>query len=104
MSLDPEVVIDMMASKKQKHDQSIQEGDGDDIKKHARDHAREHAHSCRHKGCTNYVVNKGVCIGHGAKVKICKVEGCTTQAVRGGICVRHGAQVRISCSHEGCTK
>jgi hypothetical protein len=45
-----------------------------------------------------------VCIKHGAKVKkyTCSHEGCTNYARRGGVCVRHGAKVKL-CRHEGCT-
>ena len=57
---------------------------------------------CNSVGCTNFVINKGVCIRHGAKRKQCSYEGCTSGAVRGGVCVRHGAKVK-RCSNEGCT-
>jgi len=42
------------------------------------------------KGCTNFVVNTGVCVRHGAKVKRCSSKGCTNHAKKGGVCVRHG--------------
>ena len=28
---------------------------------------------------------------HGAKVKLCRHEGCTNHVVRRGVCIRHGA-------------
>ena len=57
---------------------------------------------CCSDGCTNQVVNGGVCRRHGAKVKLCRSEGCTNGAVKGGVCRKHGAKVKL-CSHEGCT-
>jgi len=57
---------------------------------------------CSSEGCTNQVVNGGVCMRHGARVKRCSREGCTNVAVQGGVCNRHGAKVK-RCSSEGCT-
>ena len=57
---------------------------------------------CRHEGCTNYRVSRGVCVRHGATKYICRYEGCTTQVSVGGVCIRHGAKRKI-CSHDGCT-
>ena len=59
---------------------------------------------CSSEGCANYAKNGGLCIRHGAKVarKLCNREGCSNQAVRGGVCVRHGAKVK-RCSSVGCT-
>ena len=58
-------------------------------------------------GCTNNIVQGGVCKKHGAKrtPKICGQEGCNNQVVQGGVCVRHGAvkQNRKKCGQEGCT-
>eukprot|EP00984_Skeletonema_dohrnii_P012791 scaffold5219_cov148-Skeletonema_dohrnii-CCMP3373.AAC.9 len=48
------------------------------------------------EGCTNIVINRGVCIRHGAKIKKCSSEGCTNQVQRGGVCMRHGAKVNLS--------
>jgi hypothetical protein len=39
---------------------------------------------------------------HCAIVKRCSHEGCTNHVVNGGVCTRHGAG-RKTCSHEGCT-
>ena len=59
---------------------------------------------CSSEGCTNQVVNGGVCKRHGAKVKRCSKEACTNQAVKGGACIKHGAKIiRKRCSREGCT-
>ena len=44
----------------------------------------------------------GVCVKHGAKVKLCSSEGCTNQVIKGGVCIRHGAKVK-RCIVEGCT-
>ena len=57
-------------------------------------------------GCTNKVVNGGVCIRHGAKTKrkICSDPGCTNVALNGGVCIRHGAKsYKRGCSATGCT-
>eukprot|EP00984_Skeletonema_dohrnii_P019348 scaffold9214_cov125-Skeletonema_dohrnii-CCMP3373.AAC.2 len=43
----------------------------------------------------------GVCVRHGAKVKLCSSEGCTNYVRQGGVCIRHGAKVK-RCSSEGC--
>ena len=40
------------------------------------------AHTCKHVGCTNNVVNSGVCYRHGAKKRLCKHEGCTNMIKR----------------------
>jgi len=40
------------------------------------------AHTCKHLGCTNNVVNSGVCYRHGAKKRLCKHEGCTNMIKR----------------------
>ena len=41
------------------------------------------------EGCAKLVQSKGVCIGHGAKLKRCISEGCPNRAVKGGACKRH---------------
>ena len=60
---------------------------------------------CKHEGCTSQVVNKGVCIRHGAKPYhyICSHKGCNSQVVNSGLCITHGAR-KIICSHDGCSK
>ena len=67
---------------------------------------------CEEEGCTNYVVNGGLCIRHGAIVapkKKCTIEGCTNNAYNSGVCIRHGAkkkngkEIRRRCSAEECT-
>ena len=50
---------------------------------------------CKHEGCTNIVVNGGVCIRHGAKKEIY----LTNRVVKGGVCIKHGSK-RKTCSHE----
>eukprot|EP00984_Skeletonema_dohrnii_P026615 scaffold15968_cov70-Skeletonema_dohrnii-CCMP3373.AAC.1 len=57
---------------------------------------------CSSEGCTNLVVEGGVCVRHGAKVKRCSSEGCTNHAQTGGVCMKHGAKKKL-CSSEGCT-
>jgi len=60
---------------------------------------------CKHDGCTNIVVNKGVCIRHGAqrrKRQTCGHDGCSNFVQKGGVCWRHyGA--RRPCGHNGCS-
>ena len=50
---------------------------------------------CSSEGCTNKVIEGGVCRKHGAKVKRCSSEG-----INNGVCVKHGAKVK-RCSPEG---
>lgn len=57
---------------------------------------------CRIERCPNGAVQGGVCIKHGARRKPCRVEGCKNQPVQRGICVRHGAQLP-RCNREGCS-
>ena len=60
---------------------------------------------CKHEGCTNGVVNSGVCYRHGAKKRLCKHQGCTNVVKTDGVCLKHGARsMRQICSVEGCTK
>lgn len=40
------------------------------------------SHTCKHEGCTNNVVNSGVCYRHGAKKRLCKHVGCTNMIKR----------------------
>ena len=47
------------------------------------------------EGCTKYAQRGGVCIMHGAKVKLCSHEGCNNQAKKGGVCIMHGAKVKL---------
>jgi hypothetical protein len=46
---------------------------------------------CSREGCSNLAQKGGVCIKHGAKVKLCSSEGCTNKVQKGGVCRRHGA-------------
>ena len=63
---------------------------------------KKHRYECSADECTNHIVNRGLCVRHGATVKQCSSEGCTNKAVKGGVCIRHGAKVK-RCSSEGCT-
>jgi len=61
---------------------------------------------CSSEGCTNQVINGGVCIRHGAKVKkyICSSEGCPNVVIKGEVCMRHGGKKKVKlCSSEGCS-
>jgi hypothetical protein len=63
---------------------------------------KRHRKICSAEGCTNRVVNGGVCVRHGAKTRRCSNDGCTHKAVNGGLCQSHGAK-KILCSKDGCT-
>eukprot|EP00984_Skeletonema_dohrnii_P011634 scaffold4655_cov118-Skeletonema_dohrnii-CCMP3373.AAC.4 len=52
---------------------------------------------CSANGCTNVVVQGGVCTMHGAKFKRCSGEGCTACAQNGGVCIRHGTNLPQAC-------
>ncbi|CAI5729368.1 unnamed protein product [Peronospora destructor] len=59
---------------------------------------------CLHDGeqfdnCTRYVVNRGLCIGHGGG-KQCAVVGCTSSAKNLGVCWKHGGSTK--CTMAGC--
>ncbi|DBA01595.1 TPA: hypothetical protein N0F65_011351 [Lagenidium giganteum] len=54
---------------------------------------------CKHDNCTRYVVNRGLCIGHGGG-KRCAVDGCTSSAKNLGVCWKHGGSTK--CTIEGC--
>ena len=53
---------------------------------------KKYRYECSADGCSNHVVKEGVCIRHGAKVKLCSFEGCTKRIVKGGVCIGHGAK------------
>jgi len=63
---------------------------------------------CKHDGCTNIVVNKGVCIRHGVqrrKRQTCGHNGGSNFVLRGGVCRKHGAKNKAKiCMIDGCTK
>jgi hypothetical protein len=65
---------------------------------------KKYRYECSADGCTNQSQKGGVCMRHGAKVKVklCSSEGCTNHVVNGGVCKKHGAKVKL-CSNEGCT-
>jgi hypothetical protein len=64
---------------------------------------KKYWYECSAEGCTNRAVKGGVCIRHGAKVKLCSSDGCTNQAKKGGVCIKHGAMwTKKRCSIEGC--
>mmetsp|Transcript_6597 Transcript_6597/g.7203 ORF Transcript_6597/g.7203 Transcript_6597/m.7203 type:complete len:659 (+) Transcript_6597:633-2609(+) len=58
---------------------------------------------CTVDGCSNRVVQGGLCISHGAKRKTCKHPGCTKNVKKAGLCSTHGP-ARKRCEHEGCKK
>eukprot|EP00985_Skeletonema_marinoi_P010245 scaffold4829_cov106-Skeletonema_marinoi.AAC.3 len=55
---------------------------------------------CTIPNCTNLVRKSGVCIRHGAQVKLCSFPKCKNHAKNGGVCRRHGAS--RPCGREGC--
>ncbi|CAH0477086.1 unnamed protein product [Peronospora belbahrii] len=54
---------------------------------------------CKFDNCTRYVVNRGLCIGHGGG-KRCAVVGCTSSAKNLGVCWKHGGSTK--CTMTGC--
>ncbi|CAI5704976.1 unnamed protein product [Peronospora effusa] len=54
---------------------------------------------CKFDNCTRYVVNRGLCIGHGGG-KQCAVVGCTSSAKNLGVCWKHGDSTK--CTMAGC--
>lgn len=54
---------------------------------------------CKFENCTRYVVNRGLCIGHGGG-KRCAVVGCTSSAKNLGVCWKHGGSTK--CTVNGC--
>jgi len=58
---------------------------------------------CTVEGCTNRVVQGGLCISHGAKRKTCKHPGCNKNVKKAGLCSTHGP-ARKRCEFEGCPK
>jgi hypothetical protein len=59
--------------------------------------------TCNHPGCTKNVKKAGFCSTHGPARKRCENIGCDKVAVQGGKCIAHGAKKK-PCSHEGCSK
>ncbi|ETI48778.1 hypothetical protein F441_07258 [Phytophthora nicotianae CJ01A1] len=57
--------------------------------------------TCRHEGCNNYIVHKGLCCRHGGGKK-CSLEGCNSSAKHRGLCWKHGGSV--PCKLDGCDK
>ena len=49
--------------------------------------------------CDNQVVQGGVCVKHGAIVKVrrCSQDGCDNHVVQGGVCIKHGA-ILVKCN------
>lgn len=58
---------------------------------------------CTLEGCSNRVVQGGVCISHGAKRKLCSVDGCMKGVKTAGRCSAHGPP-RKRCCIDGCMK
>ena len=89
---DEEMVCTPAGGTKQKTDSVL-----DEQKQKEKKNTRE---ICSTDGCIQYAQKGGVCIKHGAKVKICMHEGCTNKVQKGGVCWRHGE--RKVCSHDEC--
>ncbi|KAF4315067.1 hypothetical protein BBO99_00009306 [Phytophthora kernoviae] len=53
--------------------------------------------TCKHEGCHNYIVHKGLCCRHG-----CKEDGCTKKAKARGLCWAHGGGTK--CRNVECSK
>eukprot|EP00934_Nitzschia_sp_Nitz4_P006560 Nitzschia sp. Nitz4//scaffold6_size259037//106308//107222//NITZ4_001069-RA/size259037-processed-gene-0.69-mRNA-1//-1//CDS//3329556878//6550//frame0 len=58
---------------------------------------------CTIDGCTNRVVQGGVCIAHGAKRKQCNYPGCDKSVKKAGLCSTHGP-ARKRCEVPGCQR
>ena len=58
---------------------------------------------CKHPGCKKHVKKAGLCSTHGPARKRCEVENCTKVAVQGGRCIAHGAKKKLCCVDQ-CTK
>ncbi|KAE8971498.1 hypothetical protein PR001_g26524 [Phytophthora rubi] len=56
---------------------------------------------CKHEGCHNYIVHKGLCCRHGGGKK-CTREGCSSSAKHRGLCWKHGGSVK--CREDSCDK
>ncbi len=52
---------------------------------------------CTAPGCTNRVVQGGVCVTHGAKRKLCSYEGCSKAVKLAGFCSTHGPTRYVLC-------
>ncbi|KAG7377081.1 hypothetical protein PHYPSEUDO_012224 [Phytophthora pseudosyringae] len=64
--------------------------------------------ACKHEGCHNYIVHKGLCCRHGGGKK-CSLEGCNTSAKHRGLCWKHAPLSGIPggsvvCKQDGCDK
>ncbi|KAG2783248.1 hypothetical protein Pcac1_g6807 [Phytophthora cactorum] len=57
--------------------------------------------TCKHEGCHNYIVHKGLCCRHGGGKK-CSLEGCNSTAKHRGLCWKHGGSE--ACKKDGCDK
>ncbi|OWY93960.1 hypothetical protein PHMEG_00036453 [Phytophthora megakarya] len=57
--------------------------------------------TCKHEGCNNYIVHKGLCCRHGGGKK-CSLEGCNSSAKHRGLCWKHGGSIK--CKKNGCDK
>eukprot|EP00956_Cyclotella_meneghiniana_P037717 scaffold143306_cov68-Cyclotella_meneghiniana.AAC.1 len=57
--------------------------------------------TCAVEGCSNGIVQGGLCISHGAKRKKCRFPGCEKNSKLAGLCSRHGPP-RPQCDVMGC--
>jgi hypothetical protein len=55
-----------------------------------------------HAGCKNKAQKGGVCVTHGAEVKLCTFKGCNNQAKKGGVCITHGAKMILPVFGDTC--
>ena len=58
---------------------------------------------CNHPGCTKHVKKAGRCSTHGPPRQQCNVDGCTNVSVQGGRCISHGASKK-KCCIKNCSK
>lgn len=58
---------------------------------------------CGYLNCPKFVKNAGMCSAHGPRRKRCLIEGCEKAAVQNGTCIAHGAKKKL-CVMEGCER
>ncbi len=82
-----------------------QDNDNEDTKgrKHSGAAAKRTRRKCSIEGCTNRVVQGGLCISHGAKRKLCGHPGCTKHVKKAGMCSAHGPPRKL-CEFDNCPK
>lgn len=92
-----------LQSEEKQLDESSKDSEESVSKKVARTTSKRVRKKCKVEGCTNRIVEGGVCIRHGAKRKKCGYPGCNKHVKKAGMCSAHGP-ARKKCDFDGCTK